>query len=59
MFKIGPMTHRNNHPQTFPAMSIDLAEPLRVAYGIPPVALYALVLVVLITVLSSAGFGYV
>ena len=58
------MTQRNNHSQTFHAMPLRMDEPLRVASRIAPVAaasiaVFTLVLVVLITVLSSAGFGYV
>ena len=58
------MTQRNNHPQTLQAMPIRMDESLRVALELAPIAaasitLVALVLVVLITVLTSAGFGYV
>lgn len=49
------MTQRNNPVQTLQAMPIGVPESLRVALGLAVV----LVLVLLITGLHGAGFGYV
>jgi hypothetical protein len=51
------MTHRNNHPLTFRSMPTRMGEQPRVALA--PIASYSFVVVVLITVLPGAGFGYV
>jgi hypothetical protein len=59
MHIICPMTHRNNYSQTLQAMPIGMDEPLRVAFTLAPIAVFALVLLSLITVLTGAGFRYV
>jgi hypothetical protein len=51
------MMHRNIHSPAYCSMSIDVREPLRPA--IASLSAYVIFVLVLITVLPGAGFGYV
>lgn len=53
------MTQRNTLLQTFQATPIGVPESLRVAPGLAPAFVLTLLVLVLITVLHGAGFGYV